>query len=398
MTTALLGELAERITSGSRAWRSRLGSGSGRFLLTQCVRDGALDLSLAPAVDAPQDQEAERTRVRPDDILITIVGDVGRVALVRGDPGECYVSQSVALVRPNGGVDPRYLETYLRSPAHGQAYFEEKQYGVGRGHLLLGHLRDLPVLVPEFEEQSRIVSRIEGQLSMLASAVESLGSARRRMASYWPAALSSTIRQLLEPTIDTERCRPFEFVTSGSRGWARYYSAEGAAFVRMGNVGRSTIDLDGTRIQRVRVPEGVEGKRTRLLAGDLVISITADLGMIGVVPDDLGEAYVNQHLALARVGDDFDPRFVAWYLASPQGQRKLTEKRRGATKAGLGLDDVRSVRVPRPRMERQLEIVETLEAHRTVVDAFEADVGRAERRAVALRMALLSEAIAGRVT
>jgi type I restriction enzyme S subunit len=165
--TVPLGELTERITSGSRAWRTRLGSGTGRFLLTQCVRDGALDLSAAPAVNAPADKEAERTRVRQDDILITIVGEVGRVALVRDDPGEAYVSQSVALVRLNGGVNPQYLETYLRSPVHGQAYFDEKQYGVGRGHLLLSHLRDLPVVLPRLEEQVRIVEHVQGLLSQV---------------------------------------------------------------------------------------------------------------------------------------------------------------------------------------------------------------------------------------
>jgi len=161
----LLGDLSERITSGSRAWRSRLGSGSGRFVLAQCVRDGLLDLSPAPLVDAPLDKEADRTRVQLNDLLVTIVGEIGRVALVRHDPGEAYVSQSVALIRPNGGIDPRYLEVFLRSPAHGQAYFDSKQYGVGRGHLLLGHLREFPIWFPEPGEQLRIVQEVESRLS-----------------------------------------------------------------------------------------------------------------------------------------------------------------------------------------------------------------------------------------
>ena len=43
--------------------------------------------------------------------------------------------------------------------------------------------------------------------------------------------------------------------------------------------------------------------RTRVLPKDILISITAELGMIGLAPDALGDAYVNQHIALARSVD-----------------------------------------------------------------------------------------------
>ena len=41
----------------------------------------------------------------------------------------------------------------------------------------------------------------------------------------------------------------FEYVTSGSRGWAQYYSETGAVFVRMGNLDHGTIELDLSETQ-----------------------------------------------------------------------------------------------------------------------------------------------------
>ncbi|MCB0535797.1 MAG: restriction endonuclease subunit S, partial [Saprospiraceae bacterium] len=88
------------------------------------------------------------------------------------------------------------------------------------------------------------------------------------------------------------------FVTSGSRGWAEHYADEGAVFIRIGNLHRSRIDLRLDDIQHVDPPQTAEVVRTKALPNDLLISITAFLGTVGIVPKDLGEAYVNQHTAL----------------------------------------------------------------------------------------------------
>jgi type I restriction enzyme S subunit len=89
-----------------------------------------------------------------------------------------------------------------------------------------------------------------------------------------------------------------KYVTSGSRDWAKYYSDEGAIFVRMGNLSKGHYRLRLDQIQRVCPPPDGEGTRTRLDAGDLLISITGDVGMLGLIPENFGEAYINQHTAM----------------------------------------------------------------------------------------------------
>ena len=74
-----------------------------------------------------------------------------------------------------------------------------------------------------------------------------------------------------------------EMITSGSRDWAKYYSTEGNLFLRMGNLSRNSFDLRLNEIQRVQLPETVEGTRTAVQAGDLLFSITGEVGMLGLV-------------------------------------------------------------------------------------------------------------------
>jgi len=77
-------------------------------------------------------------------------------------------------------------------------------------------------------------------------------------------------------------------VTSGPRGWAEYYSEEGPIFLQVGNLSRGSLDLDLSEVEHVNPPEDAEGTRTRLEGNDLLLSITAYIGSIGVIPPRFG--------------------------------------------------------------------------------------------------------------
>lgn len=151
--------------------------------------------------------------------------------------------------------------------------------------------------------------------------------------------------------------RDIAFLTSGSRGWAEHYSDEGALFLRIGNLTRDGIGLDLSDIQRVDVPDGVEGERTRVEAGDVLFSITAYLGSVAFVPTGLETAYVSQHVALARLHKAlFLPEWVAYVVSSWIGKTYLETQGYGGTKVQLSLEDVANTLVTVPPLSEQLAI------------------------------------------
>ena len=156
----------------------------------------------------------------------------------------------------------------------------------------------------------------------------------------------------------TELGRHLEFITSGSRGWSKYVRDTGDLFIRIQNVGRNQLMLDD--VAYVKAPRGAEANRTRVRAGDILLSITADLGRTAVVPPGLGAAYINQHLALLRVRD-FYPPFVSGYIGLGPGRHQLLRLDRVGVKSGLNFDDVRSLRLPLPPLPEQKRIAAILD-------------------------------------
>lgn len=302
-----------------------------------------------------------------------------------------WVNGNAMVIHPNGTAPliKKYLMYFLMF-----ANKESIITGTAQPQITRQNMREFEIVICSENEQERIVSRIEELFSELDNGVETLRKTKQQLAVYRQAVLKDAFSHITEKKTIREMS---SVVTSGSRGWAQYYNDHGAKFVRIGNLTRDRIRIDLSDIQFVDLPEGAEGKRTQLQPNDVLVSITADLGSIGLVPDDIGEAYVNQHIGMVRFLNPVQGEFMAWYLRSDYGQKDLLKNKRGGGKLGLGLDDIRDSRVPVVSDAEASKIVENIEARLSVCDSIEKTVDTALQQAEAMRQSILKQAFEGRL-
>lgn len=185
------------------------------------------------------------------------------------------------------------------------------------------------------------------------------------------------------------------FVTSGSRGWAKYYSDVGSPFVRITNVSRDCIYLDLADLRFVHLPLGLsEIERTEIKDGDVLISITADIGIVGYVDSRLSKpAYINQHLALVRLDStQTDSKFVSYFLASEGPQRLFRGLTDLGAKAGMSLLTIRKLKVAHPRLREQHAISAALSDVDELIDTLDRLI--AKKRAI--KLAAQRELVSGK--
>ena len=169
-----------------------------------------------------------------------------------------------------------------------------------------------------------------------------------------------------------ERCRlrnVVSEVTTGSRGWSSYASDTGPLFIRVANLSRGSLKLRFNDTVRLDLPETSEANRTRIRAGDLLISVTAYIGSIGVAPVQVGEAYVSQHVARCRPRLGSSSRWLGYVLLSPVGQVHGQTSLYGGTKDGLSLDDVKNYPILRPPFPEQIAIAEYIDKATAEIDS-----------------------------
>ncbi|WP_017667622.1 restriction endonuclease subunit S [Sandarakinorhabdus sp. AAP62] len=184
------------------------------------------------------------------------------------------------------------------------------------------------------------------------------------------------------------------FITSGSRGWAKYYAETGDAFVRITNLSRENIYPDLSDLRCVKLPESEnEGTRTALCNGDVLVSITADIGIIGYVDDRVPKpAYINQHIATVRVDQtQANPKFLSYFLATEGSQRRVRATTDAGAKAGMSLTGVGNLlaAIP-PTVAEQSAIAEALSDMDEAIAALEAVIAKKCALKTATMQALLS--------
>jgi len=231
--------------------------------------------------------------------------------------------------------------------------------GVGgaQPNISAGYLKNVLFDIKPLEEQAYIVARLDkigglislrkqqlAKLDELAKArfVEMFGDPMQNFMG-WP------IHQLQEYIL---------FLTSGSRGWAQYFTDDGEYFITIKNVKNCCITLHD--VQHVVPPDNAEAKRTKVEEGDLLISITADLGRTGVVTQEIADygAYINQHLTCIRLNRTaLHPIYAAYYMESEAGKMQFQAKNQNGVKAGLNFNAINSLHLMVPPLDKQLHFV-----------------------------------------
>ena len=273
-----------------------------------------------------------------------------------------------------------------------------------------------PLLVPDPAEQRAIADFLDRETAKIDALVARKERLIELLQEKRTALITRAVTRGLDPNVpmkdsgvewlgeipahwEVKRLKNVStFVTSGSRGWAEFYSDEGPLFLRIGNVQSGSIDLNIDDVQHVDPPRGSEGERTRVKPGDLVVSITAFIGAVAVVSEGLPEAFVNQHLALIRFSTaEADPRWIAYCIMSLVGQTQFAADLYGGTKDGLGLDDVRALLVLAPPIGEQERIVAYLDSQGTKLTKLVQSVRNAIDHLKEFRAALSSAAVTGKI-
>ena len=307
------------------------------------------------------DRKLSRSQLQRNDLLFSIAGAIGRTAIVTEEILPANTNQALAIIRvPEGVIDYSYLKFVLQSPDIVEQ-FEKKKQGVAQLNISLKDIGDFVIPLRTAEEQKSIVATMDKVSGLIALRKEQLAKLDQLVKSRF-------IELFGDPVINSkgwpvcELSEYIQFLTSGSRGWAQYFTESGEYFITIKNVKNCRITLDD--VQHVVPPDNAEAKRTRVHEGDLLISITADLGRTGVVTKDIADygGYINQHLTCIRLNKDaVRPLYVAYYMESEAGKSQFQSKNQSAVKAGLNFNSINSLRLMVPPVELQDEFIAFVE-------------------------------------
>jgi len=185
--------------------------------------------------------------------------------------------------------------------------------------------------------------------------------------------------------------------TSGSRGWAQYYTDDGPLFIRAQDLKMDALTT--VSIAHVSPPVDAEGMRTRVQQHDLLVTVTgANVTKAAFVRHAIGEAYVSQHVGLCRPVLSATAEYVHLWIVCPGGGRsQLLEAAYGAGKPGLNLQNLHELIVALPPLIEQSRVVDRVGAALSAVSRQQATADSSRARVLRLRQAVLKWAFEGKL-
>ncbi|EJO5243164.1 restriction endonuclease subunit S [Salmonella enterica] len=165
---ARLGVLCKKLTDGSHNPPKDAGNGYP-MLSSQNIQDGYIDIENPSRYVSEDDFEKEnaRTLVQKNDVLLTIVGSIGRSAVVLDDKS-FVLQRSVAVI--DTSLYSHFLSNFFKAIT-AQNYFIENGKGTAQKGIYLGQLSLMLIPVPSLGEQKRISDRLN-ELMILCDQLE----------------------------------------------------------------------------------------------------------------------------------------------------------------------------------------------------------------------------------
>jgi type I restriction enzyme M protein len=145
------------------------------------------------------------------------------------------------------------------------------------------------------------------------------------------------------------------------------YVESGTRVIRITNVQKGKIVDDNPKFYSLKTTEPVE--KYKLVENDLLISLTGNVGRVGILPKEFLPAALNQRVACIRARiDQLNPRYLFYILNQDNFEKECLNSSSGIAQQNMSTVWLSKYKIPLPPLEVQDQIVSGLESYQKVID------------------------------
>lgn len=297
-----------------------------------------------------------RSRLETDDILLSGIGTIGKVAIVDIPVDNWNCSESVLLLKPNKEIIyPKYLK-YILEGNETQAYFNSHATGSTLKGIRQKDLRTHSIPVPPLPVQEEIVRILDNFTELQAELQAELQKRLQQYNYYRDNLLSFEGRTDVEWKKLGDVC---EFIKDGTHG--SYNNVEdGYPLLSAKDINNGVISIpqDCRRISKEDYNSIY--KKYKLLKGDVLITIVGSIGRTAIVGDGIEVAF-QRSVGILRPLNIVLSSYLSYALQTSSSQKKLAARTSKSAQGGVYLGELSKIEIPIPPLTEQQRIVDILD-------------------------------------
>lgn len=353
-----LGEVCEKLTDGSHNPPKGILHSNYVMLSSQNVYNDNLVLDDVRFLHEDDFlREDKRTCVREGDVLLTIVGTIGRSAVFTQNIN-VTLQRSVAVLRPHINIISRFLMYCLIGK---NTLLNEEAHGIAQKGIYLKQLAQIPIPVPPLPVQEQIVS----ELDLLSGIIEK----KREQLKELNALAQSIFYDMFGDPITNEKgwevkklgevCESVSYGTSNSSTENGEYK-----YLRMNNITYSG-HIDITDIKYIDISDD-EYEKYVVRKGDILFNRTNSKDLVGKTAlfNFEEEMIIAGYIIRVRVNQDsIIPTFVVKWLNTPLMKSYFKNICKGAVnQSNINSKELKNIPISIPPLPLQRQFASKIEA------------------------------------
>jgi type I restriction enzyme, S subunit len=344
--TKTLGELLAVIRNGNNCKQDRSGIGN-KVSRIESISGAKFDTDKVGYAKL-NDQDKERFRLRQGDILFSHINSaihVGKTAVFDSDE-EVYHGVNLLLMRPSGEVSSSYLERYLKFLFQGGYWRGVCKQSVNQASVNQRDISRARISFPTSrDEQQRIVDLLDEAFTGLATAKAKAERNLHNAIALYDCHLEAVFCRRDEGWVEHALGDLIE-IQNGYAFKSNEYTESGYFVIRIGNVQDGEISLNNPRYIRL-TDQRIE--RFVLEEGDILVSLTGNIGRVGIIQGEHLPAVLNQRVARITVKNkSIDRDFLFQFLSSRTFRAGLQSAGHGTAQQNVSTKEIESVRLSMP--------------------------------------------------
>ena len=358
-----LGEIATKITDGMHNLPKGAGTdGAYPILSAQNINNGIIDINASKWVSREIFEiENRRTNVQIGDVLLTIVGAIGRVAVVDTDLKALF-QRSVCVIKLDNSVAiSRYVFFALQSSSV-QSYIQVNARGAAQKGIYLDNVSKIVVPLPPIEVQREIVHTLDNYTEIIVKLQNQLTAeltARKTQYNYYRDKLlkaeTNAHKYKLGEIATVTKLAGFEFTNYVT------YSENGNIIALRGlNVKNGRLDLHD--VKYVDKSDFSKLERSKLHIGDMLFTYVGTVGQVAIV-DEEDKYYLAPNVALIRCDKEvLLPQYMKYYFQTTQfWDKQIRRLLQSSSMQNIPMEKIRKFEITVPPLNVQNRIVNVLD-------------------------------------
>ncbi len=355
------------------------GEGDVPFVRGGDIAGGRVLIDQLRTISRDVSQQYRRTLLCGGEILVSLVGNPGQIAIAPASLAGANIARQVGLVRLKPGVDTRFVSYFLQSHV-GQTLLGAQSLGSVQQVINLRDLKTVKVTLPPLPEQKAIAHilgtlddkielnrRMNATLEAMARALfqswfVDFDPVRAKMEGRPPGVLGDATGVTFPDSLQDSEFGPIPFgwkfsklkdltlkIGSGAtpRGGSEVYVNEGVALIRSQNIYDHEFHWQG--LAYLTDKSATELKSVEVMCDDVLLNITGDSILRTCVVDPaVLPARVNQHVAIIRATQGVPSRYLHLYLVQSSMKSFLMGMSAGATRHAITKGYLESIEVLHP--------------------------------------------------